>query len=61
MAGSDTPDARQGIETDVARKMSFGDHLGLDALLEAQEAVGAEPPREEQAPLRPPRRNRGRW
>ena len=42
MAGSDTPDTRQGIETDFARKMSYGDYLGLDALLSAQKPLSGQ-------------------
>jgi len=35
-------DPRRGIETDFARKMSYGDYLGLDALLSAQNPLSGE-------------------
>jgi tryptophan 2,3-dioxygenase len=34
--------ARDGIETDFARKMSYGDYLGLDALLGAQKPLSGQ-------------------
>jgi len=43
MADTDKPDpARAGIETDFARKMSYGDYLGLDALLSAQKPLSGQ-------------------
>lgn len=35
-------DPRQGIETDFARRMSYGDYLGLDALLAAQKPLSGQ-------------------
>jgi tryptophan 2,3-dioxygenase len=40
--GSMTDDPRRGIETDFARKMSYGDYLGLDALLAAQKPLSGQ-------------------
>jgi tryptophan 2,3-dioxygenase len=40
MAGISTP--RDGIETDFARKMSYGDYLGLDLLLAAQKPLSGQ-------------------
>lgn len=37
-----TDDPRRGIETDFARKMSYGDYLGLDALLAAQKPLSGQ-------------------
>src|SRR3712207_4814337 len=34
--------AREGIETDFARRMSYGDYLGLDALLSAQRPLSGQ-------------------
>jgi tryptophan 2,3-dioxygenase len=43
MAEGVTPDgARDGIETDFARKMSYGDYLGLDLLLAAQKPLSGQ-------------------
>jgi tryptophan 2,3-dioxygenase len=43
MAADEAPDtARQGIETDFARKMSYGDYLGLDQLLAAQKPLSGQ-------------------
>lgn len=35
-------DPKRGIETDFARKMSYGDYLGLDALLAAQKPLSGQ-------------------
>jgi len=37
-----TDDPRRGIETDFARRMSYGDYLGLDALLTAQKPLSGQ-------------------
>ena len=43
MADTDKPDpARAGIETDFTRRMSYGDYLGLDALLSAQKPLSGQ-------------------
>jgi tryptophan 2,3-dioxygenase len=34
--------AKAGIETDFSRKMSYGDYLGLDALLAAQRPLSGQ-------------------
>lgn len=43
MAADEAPDTtRAGIETDFARKMSYGDYLGLDQLLAAQKPLSGQ-------------------
>jgi tryptophan 2,3-dioxygenase len=43
MAADEAPDTTQaGIETDFARKMSYGDYLGLDQLLAAQKPLSGQ-------------------
>ena len=40
--GGDADDPRAGVETDFSRQMSYGDYLGLDAVLAAGRPVSAE-------------------
>ena len=42
MAGDVPPEGASGAETDFARKMSYGDYLGLDALLTAQKPLSGQ-------------------
>lgn len=42
MAESTAPEGAREVETDFARKMSYGDYLGLDALLSAQKPLSGQ-------------------